>query len=196
VRIITIQKRPYTVINGKDFAVYRWFEPDRHGPIFIQVAGRTSLSREDLPTDDWIVVPGRAGTHRLATAWRKRWLAYSSDESGNPEIFVRPFPTLDRKWKISQGGALQPHWRSDGRELLFVGLADRAVAAVDVLPSRDGLEVGIPRGLFAPGSQLLGLAPAADHSRFLAGIIPGDVRTEPIRVLLSGRRAAGSGSKP
>ena len=31
-RIITIQKRPYAVINGKDFAVYRWFEPDRHGP--------------------------------------------------------------------------------------------------------------------------------------------------------------------
>jgi len=79
VRIITIQKRPYTVINGKDFAVYRWFEPDRHGPIFIQVAGRTSLSREDLPTDDWIVVPGRAGTHRLATAWRKQWFDYKPD---------------------------------------------------------------------------------------------------------------------
>ena len=78
-RIITIQKRPYTVINGKDFAVYRWFEPDRHGPIFIQVAGRTSLSREDLPTDDWIVVPGRAGTHRLATAWRKQWFDYKPD---------------------------------------------------------------------------------------------------------------------
>jgi len=122
-----------------------------------------------------------------------RWLAYTSDESGNPEIFVRPFPTLDRKWKISQSGALHPHWRNDGRELLFVGLADRAVTAVDVVPGRDGLEVGIPHRLFAPGSQLLGLAPAADHSRFLAGIIPGDVRTEPIRVLLGWRRTADSG---
>jgi hypothetical protein len=78
-RLIQIQKRPYTVINGKDFAVYRWFEPERHGPVFIQVAGRTSLAREDLPTDDWMVIPGRAGTHRLATAWRKPWFEYKLD---------------------------------------------------------------------------------------------------------------------
>jgi hypothetical protein len=78
-RLIQIQKRPYTVINGKDFAVYRWFEAERHGPLFIQVAGRTSLAREDLPTDDWIVIPGRSGTHKLATAWRKPWFDYRSD---------------------------------------------------------------------------------------------------------------------
>lgn len=78
-RIITIQKRPYTVINGKDFAVYRWFEPDRHGPIFIQVAGRTSLAREDLPTDDWIVLQTRAGQTRVSTAWRKQWFDYKPD---------------------------------------------------------------------------------------------------------------------
>lgn len=77
--IITIAKRPFTVINGKDFAVYRWFEPERHGPIFIQVAGRTGLATEDLPTDDWIVKSGRAGSHRIATAWRKQWFDYRSD---------------------------------------------------------------------------------------------------------------------
>jgi len=77
--IITISKRPFTVINGKDFAVYRWHEPERHGPVFLQVAGRTGLAREDLPTDDWIVVPGRAGSHRIATAWRKPWFDYRSD---------------------------------------------------------------------------------------------------------------------
>lgn len=78
-RIITIQKRPYTVINGKDFAVYRWFEPDRHGPIFLQVAGRTSLAKEDLPTDDWIVLQTRAGSTRVSTAWRKPWFDYKLD---------------------------------------------------------------------------------------------------------------------
>ena len=64
--------------------------------------------------------------------------------------------------------------------------------AVDVEPGREALEVGIPHRLFAPGSQLLGLAPSADHERFLAGIVPGDVRVEPIRVLLGWRRAGGS----
>jgi hypothetical protein len=77
--IITIQKRPFTVINGKDFAIYRWFEPDRHGPIVIQVAGRTSLTKEDLPTDDWIVLQTRTGTTRISTAWRKPWFDYKLD---------------------------------------------------------------------------------------------------------------------
>jgi hypothetical protein len=54
--LITISKRPYTVINGKDFAAYRW-----------HVAGRTQLTKEDLPTDDWIVLQTRAGVARIST---------------------------------------------------------------------------------------------------------------------------------
>lgn len=78
-RIITVNSQPYTVINGKDFAVYRWFSPGQHGPLFIQVAGRTALSREDLPSDDWIVLTGKDRGHRLATAWRKPWFDYRLD---------------------------------------------------------------------------------------------------------------------
>jgi hypothetical protein len=77
--LVHIQKRPYTVINGKDFAVYRFFEPGRHGPLFIQLAGRTQLTKEDLPTDDWIVLQTRAGTTRVSTAWRKPWFDYKLD---------------------------------------------------------------------------------------------------------------------
>lgn len=78
-RIIKVNSQPYTVINGKDFAVYRWFAPGQHGPLFIQVAGRTALAREDLPTEDWVVIPGRDRGHRLATAWRKPWFDYRLD---------------------------------------------------------------------------------------------------------------------
>jgi len=78
-RLITIRSKPYTVINGKDFAVYRWYSPGQHGPLFIQVAGRTALAREDLPTEDWVVIPGRDRGHRLATAWRKPWFDYRPD---------------------------------------------------------------------------------------------------------------------
>jgi hypothetical protein len=80
-RIIRINAQPYTVINGKDFAVYRWFAPGQHGPLFIQVAGRTALTREDLPSDDWMVVSGKDRGHRLATAWRKPWFDYRMDAS-------------------------------------------------------------------------------------------------------------------
>jgi len=77
--IVPIGRKPYVVINGKDFAIYRWFEPGRHGPLFLQVAGRTQLTREDLPSDDWIVVQSRAGTTRVSTAWRKPWFDYKVD---------------------------------------------------------------------------------------------------------------------
>jgi len=49
-----------------------------------------------------------------------RWLAYSSNETGRPEIFVRPFPDVDAgKWQISTSGGIQPVWAHNGRELFF-----------------------------------------------------------------------------
>ena len=50
------------------------------------------------------------------------WIAYASDESGHPEIYVRPFPlTADSgKWTVSNGGGVTPRWRRDGKELFFL----------------------------------------------------------------------------
>lgn len=77
--LVTIAGRPYAVINGKDYAVYRWYESSRSGPIFLQVAGRTALAKEDLPSSDWVVVAARDGAHRVATAWRHPWFDYKVD---------------------------------------------------------------------------------------------------------------------
>ncbi len=49
-----------------------------------------------------------------------RWMAYTSDESGRNEIYVRPFPEIDKgKWNISTSGGDSPIWSPDGRELFF-----------------------------------------------------------------------------
>jgi hypothetical protein len=80
-----------------------------------------------------------------------------------------------------------PHWRADGGELVFFSPSDRSLRAVAVTARDGALEVGLPEVLFRPSSPLLALAPAPDHSRFLAGVVPGDVRSEPIRVLLGWR---------
>jgi serine/threonine-protein kinase len=48
-----------------------------------------------------------------------RWLAYVSDESGRSEIWIRPWPKLDAKWKISTEGGTEPVWSRDGRELFY-----------------------------------------------------------------------------
>ena len=48
-----------------------------------------------------------------------RWLAYSSDESGRSQVYVRSFPTLQGKWQISTDGGVLPRWNPNGHELLF-----------------------------------------------------------------------------
>jgi eukaryotic-like serine/threonine-protein kinase len=48
-----------------------------------------------------------------------RFLAYGSDESGRPEVYVRDFPGLGGRWQISTAGGEEPHWSADGRELFY-----------------------------------------------------------------------------
>jgi serine/threonine-protein kinase len=58
-----------------------------------------------------------------------RWIAYTSDESGIQEVYVRAFPATNAgRWQVSNGGGFQPRWSSDGRELYF-GSGDRLMAA-------------------------------------------------------------------
>jgi len=55
-----------------------------------------------------------------------KWMAYSSDESGTPDIYVRAFPDLGGKSQISNsGGATYPMWSPNGRELFFETLDNR-----------------------------------------------------------------------
>jgi serine/threonine-protein kinase len=66
-----------------------------------------------------------------------RWLAYSSNESGRNEIYVRPFPATDGgRWQVSSGGGAEPRWSPDGREIFFLEPgASMMVAEVVTTPS-------------------------------------------------------------
>jgi serine/threonine-protein kinase len=48
-----------------------------------------------------------------------RWLAYVSNESGQPEIYVQAFPGPGGKWQVSDGGGTEPAWSRSGRELFY-----------------------------------------------------------------------------
>ena len=61
-----------------------------------------------------------------------RWLAYVSDESNRPEVYVRSLTGTGRS-QISRTGGGQPRWRRDGKELYFVA-ADARLMAVPVTP--------------------------------------------------------------
>ncbi|HSE40831.1 MAG TPA: hypothetical protein VLH08_08700, partial [Acidobacteriota bacterium] len=112
------------------------------------------------------------------------WLAYVSDESGNREILVRPFPALDRKWQLSTSGGSAPHWRNDGREIIFIA-TDQSIQSVKIDVNGNNLEAASPVLLFASKQPMMAMAPSPDHKRFLAAVLPSDVRAEPIHLILN-----------
>jgi serine/threonine-protein kinase len=67
-----------------------------------------------------------------------QWLAYESNQSGQREIYVRPFPAVDPgQWQVSTIGGRHPMWGRGGREIFFRGL-DGALFAVSVETSGAG----------------------------------------------------------
>jgi serine/threonine-protein kinase len=103
------------------------------------------------------------------------WLAYTSNESGTFEVYVRPFPGPGGKWQISKGGGSSPLWSRDGRELLFETLDGRVMAAGYSVKS-DSFAAGKPRVwserlLYAGGAPVYDLAP--DGKR-IAAILASD----------------------
>lgn len=78
-----------------------------------------------------------------------RFIAYDSNDTGRPEVYVQPYPGLVDRWRVSTDGGEGAFWRDDGRELYFVR-GDSEFVAVDVSASGDGsrLTFGRERVLF------------------------------------------------
>jgi Tol biopolymer transport system component len=76
-----------------------------------------------------------------------RWVAYETSESGRFEIVVRPFPMPGGKWQVSTGGGVQPRWRGDGKELYFISMDGKLMAA-SVTATGATFAAGTPVALF------------------------------------------------
>jgi Tol biopolymer transport system component len=69
--------------------------------------------------------------YRPALSPDGRWLAYESDETGQNEIYVRPFPDVGGgKWQVSSGGGREPKWGRDGRSIFYLGPISLMEAAI------------------------------------------------------------------
>jgi Tol biopolymer transport system component len=75
-----------------------------------------------------------------------RWIAYASNEAGQLDIYVQPFPGGGGKYAISRGGGCQPVWRADGKELFYLG-GDGSLMAVPIDATREFV-AGVPQALF------------------------------------------------
>ena len=74
-------------------------------------------------------------------------VAYTSDESGAPEVYVAPFPGPGGKRQISKDGGSSPTWRADGSEIFYLDRDERLMVAS--VNRKDGFSVGDVRPLFA-----------------------------------------------
>ncbi|MFN8715825.1 MAG: TolB family protein, partial [Gemmatimonadaceae bacterium] len=87
-----------------------------------------------------------------------QWVAYTSNESGVPEVFVRPFPGPGGRTKVSAEGGSEPVWAPDGRRLYYLSGNDLLAAT---LATDGGLHVVSRQKLFAAD-----VLPGAIHANF------------------------------
>ena len=132
------------------------------GDILAIRPGQDSVSRELVATE----------FHELSPAISPdgRWLAFTSDETGEHEVYVVPFPnTGDGKWAVSDAGGFTPMWSHSGDELFYRGQGGMMAVQVE---GGATFRAGASRMLFLTGDFALGeLHPqydvAPDDSRFL-----------------------------
>ena len=77
-----------------------------------------------------------------------RWIAYTSNETGRYEVYVRPFPDVDAgRWQVSTQGGFGPRWAHSGRALFFVDANENM--SVASAGGTDVFQAGSPETLFA-----------------------------------------------
>ena len=114
-----------------------------------------------------------------------RFMAYSSSESRQREVYVEPIPRDGRRWQVSRDYGREPRWRGDGRELFYLGRDDQLTAvAVEATPA--GLAFDRPTALFKlriRGADVrYHYAVARDGQRFLVNTVVEDVPGTPLNV--------------
>jgi serine/threonine-protein kinase len=105
------------------------------------------------------------------------WIAYQSNESGRPQIYVQPFPEVNRgRWQVSTDRGDSPIWSPDGHELFYRGRGGNTLMVVPV-DTGQAFNPGTPDVLFqsaylgsaggTPGTTRRAYDVAPDGQRFL-----------------------------
>ena len=121
-----------------------------------------------------------------------RWLAYTSLESGEAEVYVRSLSNATLRWQVSAAGGTDPRWRGDAHELFYVS-GDSWLTAVEFADGRPAP----PRRLFqirvspAGNPYLSNYDVTSDGRRFLLKVPVHDVTSAPVHVVSNWLSAAG-----
>jgi len=121
--------KPQPLTQSKNGEYPYSFSPDGKYLAFHELTSSSGTDLWTLPlqADGAGLRPGKAELF-LQTSFSERngafspdgrWLAYSSDESGSNQVYVRAFPDRGGRWQISNSGGLYPAFSRDARELFF-----------------------------------------------------------------------------
>jgi serine/threonine-protein kinase len=125
------------------------FSPDGKVLAFTEVDPSSGRDLWLLPTEgdrspqSFLRTEGNEWEPRFAP--NGQWIAYTSDESGQDEVYVRPYPVGPGEWQISNQGGRDPLWAPDGRTLFYRNSSKMMAVAVEIEPA---FSPGRPRLLF------------------------------------------------
>jgi len=183
--------RPELLLQGpyNSISVTDW---SRNG--YILFSSRGEKTRDDL----WVLpMADRKASTLLQTPANERaavfspggdWIAYTSDESGELEVYVQHFPLNGSKFQISSGGANFPRWSRDGKELFYLTRTNGGTMMSVPVTAGATFQRGQARPLFAGDGrdgriQLTGsFQSSADGKRFLATMAEGETQAPPVIV--------------
>jgi hypothetical protein len=114
-----------------------------------------------------------------------RWIAYTSDETGQPNVHIQPFLRPGAKHRISPNGGRNPHWRADSRELFYLDAAGAMTAVPIDLTANP--PAGLPTTLFSAGAVSIinnMYAVTKDGQRFLVNR-PESAAATPLTVIVN-----------
>jgi Tol biopolymer transport system component len=168
-------------VDEADKAPYDWSHDGRY--ILYSANGSTGIVRSP---DLWVHSVEEGTSRVFATGGESygaarfsadgRWVAYDANESGRLEVFIQAFesdqatsPAQARggaRFQVSTAGGTTPHWRDDGREILYLDL-DQQVMAVAVEEENGRLSLGTPEALFTVAGELVAGDITGDHQNFL-----------------------------
>lgn len=113
-----------------------------------------------------------------------RYVAYASNETGRPEVYIAPFPWTGAKWQVSTNGGGLPRWRHDSRELFFDVVDNGQIMAAEIKAGAKSIEVGQAVPLFRIRFRSSGTpyTVSRDGQRFVA-ISSGEEQSFPLTLV-------------
>ena len=146
---------PERLTTSPNLQLFPVWSPDRSAPL-VMFSENDPITRADL----WVL---RLDGEQAVRSWVKtefseaepaisrngRWVAFVSDQTGTPEVWIRPFPGPEPPVRVSPNGGHDPVWSHDGKELFYQ--AGTKMMAVDLTETGTDLQWKPPRELFDGG---------------------------------------------